>query len=196
MARKQAKGGKGKKTADNTLRIIGGEWRSRKLQFPTADGLRPTSGMIRETLFNWLQHKVIGASILDMFSGSGALGFEALSRGAASVTMVEKDRKVAEQLKANAQLLQTAKAQVINSDALSWAARCGDSFDIIFLDPPFAADIAPDCLEVCKSGLVKCEGLVYLEISRSQKLEIPQEFEILKSKTSGSVIYQLLQRKK
>ncbi len=195
MARKSAKGGSRNKTANNTLRIIGGEWRSRKLEFPTADGLRPTSGMIRETLFNWLQHKVIGANILDMFSGSGALGFEALSRGAASVTMVEKDRKAAEQLKTNSQLLQTAKAWVINSDALSWAARCGDSFDIAFLDPPFAADIAPDCLEVCKSGLVKSEGLVYLEISRSQKLQVPEEFEILKSKTSGSVMYQLLQRK-
>ncbi len=195
MARKSAKGGSSNKTANNTLRIIGGEWRSRKLEFPTADGLRPTSGMIRETLFNWLQHKVIGANILDMFSGSGALGFEALSRGAASVTMVEKDRKAAEQLKANAQLLQTTKAWVINSDALSWAARCGDSFDIVFLDPPFAADIAPGCLEVCKSGLVKSEGLVYLEISRLQKLQVPEEFEILKSKTSGNVMYQLLQRK-
>ncbi len=195
MARKPAKSGNSKNTANNTLRIIGGEWRSRKLEFPTADGLRPTSGMIRETLFNWLQHKVIGANILDMFSGSGALGFEALSRGAASVTMVEKDRKAAEQLKTNAQLLQTTKSWVINSDALSWAARCGDSFDIVFLDPPFAADIAPDCLEVCKSGLVKSEGLVYLEISRSQKLQVPEEFEILKSKTSGSVMYQLLQRK-
>ncbi len=195
MARKPAKSGNSKNTANNTLRIIGGEWRSRKLEFPTADGLRPTSGMIRETLFNWLQHKVIGANILDMFSGSGALGFEALSRGAASVTMVEKDRKAAEQLKTNAQLLQTTKSWVINSDVLSWAARCGDSFDIVFLDPPFAADIAPDCLEVCKSGLVKSEGLVYLEISRSQKLQVPEEFEILKSKTSGSVMYQLLQRK-
>ena len=101
MARKPAKS---KKTADNSLRIVGGEWRSRKLMFPDANGLRPTSGKIRETLFNWLGHNVIGADVLDMFSGSGALGLEALSRGAASAVMIEKNRAAAEQLKQNCQI--------------------------------------------------------------------------------------------
>ena len=183
-------------TADNTLRIIGGEWRSRKLQFPDANGLRPTSGKIRETLFNWLGHKVLGANVLDMFAGSGALGFEALSRGAASVALVEKDRKVAEQLKQNCQILQTTNAQVINADTIAWSLDAKQSFDLVFVDPPFAADLAQRCLEVCQSSLVGLDGLVYLEIAKDQQVDIPEEFEVIKDKSSGNVRYQLLVRVK
>lgn len=183
-------------TADNTLRIIGGEWRSRKLQFPDANGLRPTSGKIRETLFNWLGHKVLGANVLDMFAGSGALGFEALSRGAASVALVEKDRKVAEQLKQNCQILQTTNAQVINADTIAWSLDAKQSFDLVFVDPPFAADLAQRCLEICQSSLVNLDGLVYLEIAKDQQVDIPEEFEVLKDKSSSNVRYQLLVRVK
>ncbi len=186
--------GKQKTTADNTLRIIGGEWRSRKLQFPDANGLRPTSGKIRETLFNWLGHQVIGSSVLDMFAGSGALGLEALSRGATQVIMLEKDRKVAEQLKQNCAILKVDNAAVINSDAMAWASGVSCVFDIVFLDPPFAAEMALRCLDLCKSGIVKCDGFVYLETAKDQQVEIPEEFEVLKDKSSGNVKYQLLRR--
>ncbi len=198
MARKSQKPKTQKKgqksTADNSLRIIGGEWRSRKLQFPDANGLRPTSGKIRETLFNWLGHKVLGISVLDMFAGSGALGFEVLSRGAAAVVMVEKDRKAAEQLKQNCKLLQAAQAQVINADALAWCSNISESFDLVFVDPPFGAELGRKCLEICKSGLVNLDGLVYLETAKSQQVDVPEEFEVLKDKSSGNVRYQLLQR--
>ncbi|THB72094.1 MAG: 16S rRNA (guanine(966)-N(2))-methyltransferase RsmD [Gammaproteobacteria bacterium] len=183
-------------TADNTLRIIGGEWRSRKLQFPDVKGLRPTSGKIRETLFNWLGHQIIGANILDMFAGSGALGFEAISRGAASVVMVEKDRRAAHQLKENCQILQSSKAQVVNADSIAWSAKNIELFDLVFLDPPFAEEMLKECLELCKKGLVKLQGLVYLEAAKDYQVEIPVEFKVVKEKSSGNVRYQLLQRVK
>ncbi len=193
MARKPAKS---KKTADNSLRIVGGEWRSRILKFPDAGGLRPTSGKIRETLFNWLGHNVIGADVLDMFSGSGALGLEALSRGAASAVMIEKNRAAAEQLKQNCQILQTSKAQVIIANAIDWVAENTSSFDLVFLDPPFAEGLLSECIELCIKGLVKLEGLVYLEAAREQQVDTPEEFEVIKSKSSGNVTYQLWQRVK
>ena len=193
MARKPAKS---KKTADNSLRIVGGEWRSRILKFPDAGGLRPTSGKIRETLFNWLGHNVIGADVLDMFSGSGALGLEALSRGAASAVMIEKNRAAAEQLKQNCQILQTSKAQVIIANAIDWVTENTPSFDLVFLDPPFAEGLLSECMELCIKGLVKLEGLVYLEAAREQQVDTPEEFEVIKSKSSGNVTYQLWQRVK
>lgn len=125
-------------TAMGEVRIIGGDWRGRKLPVLMAEGLRPTSDRVRETLFNWLQFDVAGAHCLDLFAGSGALGFEALSRGAKSVTFLELSMPVAQQLKTNLKTLNCTTAQVVQGDSLQWLDQPVEQpFDIVFLDPPF-----------------------------------------------------------
>ena len=125
----------------NTVRIIGGEWRRRVLRFPDAQGLRPTPDRVRETLFNWLGQDLDGLSCLDLFAGSGALGFEAASRGAAKVVMVEHAPKVAAALEENARLLDAGgRLQIVRADAVKFASSLtatGVRFDVLFLDPPY-----------------------------------------------------------
>lgn len=120
------------------VRIIGGRWRSRKIGFPDIPGLRPTGDRIRETLFNWLTPVLSGAHCLDLFAGSGAMGFEALSRGAAICVFVEKHAQAVRCLRESVHMLQAGGAQVIQMDALAWLAMRDEAhFDIIFMDPPF-----------------------------------------------------------
>ncbi|PNS07656.1 16S rRNA (guanine(966)-N(2))-methyltransferase RsmD [Solilutibacter silvestris] len=125
------------------VRIIGGRWRGTKLPVPDVPGLRPSSDRVRETLFNWLQPALPGARVLDLFAGTGALGLEALSRGAAAVTLVERDRAACAGLRASIDRLGAgAAAKVVTADALAWlAGATGDPFDIVFVDPPFADDL-------------------------------------------------------
>jgi 16S rRNA (guanine966-N2)-methyltransferase len=134
----------------NRVRIIGGEWRSRRIGFPDHEGLRPSADRVRETLFNWLGQELGGARCLDLFAGSGALGFEALSRGAACVVMVEKSRSVYEALRRNADLLGTKNLQLRCADALEFAtAAAADAamrFDVVFLDPPFRSALLAQAL--------------------------------------------------
>lgn len=147
----------------NTIRIIGGEWRSRKLPFEDAPNLRPTPDRVRETLFNWLQGNIHGARCLDLFAGSGALGFEALSRGAKEVVFVEKMAHVATQIEANLTLL-NADSSVINSDATSYLTNTEHVFDVIFLDPPFRQDLLPITLKIIlDKKRLSHNGLIYLE---------------------------------
>ncbi|HIO93029.1 MAG TPA: 16S rRNA (guanine(966)-N(2))-methyltransferase RsmD [Leucothrix mucor] len=151
------------KASSNTLRIIGGNWRSRKLNFISVEGLRPTPDRVRETLFNWLQADIANARCLDLFAGSGALGLEAFSRGASSVVFVEKHRAVAKQLGQNLVLL-NAECNVENTDAESYLSKAGEFFDIIFLDPPFRKNYLPKILDgIIKQSLLKPSGLIYLE---------------------------------
>ena len=126
----------------NRVRIIGGEWRSRLVRFPPSAELRPTPDRVRETLFNWLGQRLDGLDALDLFAGSGALGFEALSRGAARVVMVERDRRVADGLREAARELDARGADVVVGDALAFLARDTGSYDVVFVDPPYASDIA------------------------------------------------------
>ena len=150
-------------TGNNTLRIIGGRWRSRKLSFLNAPNLRPTPDRVRETLFNWLQGSISNARCLDLFAGSGALGLEALSRGAAEVIFIEKNRTTIVQLKQNLALLK-ASSPIINNDAKNYLREEIQPFDIIFLDPPFRKNFLPDCLDVIiERRLLNEGGLVYLE---------------------------------
>lgn len=121
-----------------SVRIIGGDWRGRKLPVLQSEGLRPTSDRVRETLFNWLQFEVGGANCLDVFSGSGSLGLEALSRGAKSVTFLELSLPVVKQLQKNLQTLKASRSQVVQGDSLLWLSQNkNEPFDIVFLDPPF-----------------------------------------------------------
>ena len=188
--RRNAGGGPG-----NQLRIIAGKWRGRRLPFPDADGLRPTGDRIRETLFNWLAPCLPGARCLDAFAGSGALGLEALSRGAASVTFLEKDTRACQFLEDNCRTLGAAGARVERADATTWLAREPEApADILFLDPPFAADLQDHCLQLIREyGHVRPGSLVYVESPAHQPLTLPPHWLCMREKVTGNVCYRLLE---
>lgn len=177
------------------LRIVAGKWRRRLLPVADIAGLRPTAERVRETLFNWLAPHIDGAHCLDLCAGSGALGFEALSRGAADVTLVEKARAAAAMLRQSADLLEASDATIINDDALQWlAARAVRRFDIVFIDPPYADGIVPDlCRLLEQHGWLAANALIYLEHDRQQpEPALPDTWRILQDKTAGNVRYLLL----
>ena len=184
--------------SSNTLRIIGGKHRGRKLSFPDAAGLRPTADRVRETLFNWLQNDVTGAHCLDLFAGSGAIGFEAASRGAGSVIFVEADHSVAKSIKTNAELLDMQSViSVIKSKASSWLAQYkGHRFNIVFLDPPFAQQLLSQTIELMAAkDLIAENGYIYIERELNQQLpQLPENWRVIRDKTAGQVAYSLIQR--
>jgi len=185
-----------KKPRPGRLRIVAGKWRSRLLDIADVPGLRPTSERIRETLFNWLAPNIAGARCLDLFAGTGALGLEALSRGAGAVVFVEKSAVAANVLRANAQVLNALTADVRQANALVFLeAKPGKKFDIVFLDPPFAADMLSDlCRLLDEASMLVSGALVYLEEDRSRpETDLPSGWRILKSKTAGNVRYSLAQ---
>ena len=163
--------------ASNEVRIISGLWKGRKLRFNTTADLRPSLGRVRETLFNWLVADLPGAHCLDLFAGSGALGFEALSRGAASVTFVEKNRQAAASLRDNARLLQAQQASVRATSAQQFLrAKPARPWDIIFFDPPFAdADVAPLLERLLQAAYLQPDGIIYIERSRREPLPFPEQ---------------------
>jgi len=186
----------------NSVRIIGGSWRGRRVSFPDLPGLRPTPDRVRETLYNWLQHSIVGTRCLDLFAGSGALGLEALSRGAAGVVFVEQAQAAARGLVAElARLGGTPKARVVEMGAsrfLRTAAASagllpGGPFDIVFVDPPFGQEALADYIPLLDlGGWVKSGGLVYLESEKSAGAPVlPAHWELLKSKSAGEVGYHL-----
>ncbi len=179
----------------NRVRIIGGEWRSRVLQFPDAPGLRPTPDRVRETLFNWLQFSVVGTRCLDLFAGSGALGFEALSRGAAAVTALETDTAAAAALRQNATLLGTDKLQVIQQDAVRWLSQpAPHQFDLVLVDPPFAANLHQRCFELLhEHGWLAKNARVYLEAGQAlASMPMPTGWQLERHKQAGDVHYGLV----
>ncbi len=180
----------------NKLKIIGGEWRSRVISFDDLPDLRPTPQRVRETLFNWLQPYILGSHCLDLFSGSGALGFEAASRGANQVTQVENHPKAVAKLKANAEMLHTTRLTVVQMDVLNYLTGAAHPHDIIFLDPPFASNCAETvCRLLEEHDWLKPEGLCYIETPATRQLaELPNNWNILKHKTAGDVGYFLCQR--
>jgi len=153
--------------SSGVVRIIGGAHRGRKLHFYAVDGLRPTLDRVRETLFNWLQGELSHRHCLDLFAGSGALGFEALSRGARSVTLVEAHAKVANNLKKNVQLLGADNARVVNCTAEQFLKNNDDRFDLVFLDPPFAHKLLTATLTLLTPQLSE-NALLYIEQPRHQ----------------------------
>lgn len=191
---KSSQSGLGKRGM-NTVRIIGGFHRTRKIHFPDATGLRPTADRIRETLFNWLREDIHGARCLDLFAGSGALGIESLSRGAREVEFVEMNPRVNKALTESLATLDIANAIVHLEDALSWIDRHrpAEPFDIVFLDPPFADGLLPRvCQQIADSGLLKPNAKIYLEFDASQpEIIAPGNWRSLKSKRAGNVRFQL-----
>jgi 16S rRNA (guanine966-N2)-methyltransferase len=180
----------------NSVRIIGGDLRSRKIEFPTITGLRPTSDRVRETLFNWIQMDLAGHSCLDLFSGSGALGIESLSRGASSVTFVEENQIAAKSIQENLNRLHLSEGQVVCSDALKWIDNQKSSitkYDVVFLDPPFSSNImASTCQHLVSNGLLNKACKIYAETSIDpNKIIFPQGWRRLKEKKAGQVFFSL-----
>ena len=180
-----------RRTRPNTVRIIGGLWRSRILEFPDVADLRPTPDRVRETLFNWLGQDLTGMACLDLFAGSGALGFEALSRGAASVVMIEKNPAVLRALRGNAHKLGATGLTVVRGDALEFARGARLRFDVVFVDPPYRLGLQAAALALVRGLLVE-RGRVYAESETA--LETPQGWIILKSARAGKVHFHLLGR--
>jgi 16S rRNA (guanine966-N2)-methyltransferase len=177
------------------LRIVAGNWRSRLLDIADVEGLRPTSERIRETLFNWLAPRIHGARCLDLFAGTGALGLEALSRGARSAVFVERSPVAARQLQKNIDLLNAENARVLqmkSSDFLR--GHSAERFDIVLLDPPFAEDLLSETCRLLEEGAMLADGaVVYLELGREQDPPtMPGDWQVLKDKTAGNVRYMLI----
>lgn len=182
----------------NQLRIIAGQWRGRKLRFPDGKGLRPTPDRVRETVFNWLAPYLRGASCLDLFTGSGALGLEALSRGAASVTMLDTNPAVINQLRENLQLLQCTSANVVQADGVKWLQQTeATPFDIVFLDPPYAEKLLPACIRLLEeNGWLNSDAWIYLELASSEELPaLPANWQWHRNKQAGQVGYHLAYRR-
>ena len=189
-------GAANKKPRPGRLRIVAGKWRSRLLDIADAPGLRPTSERVRETVFNWLAPLIQGARCLDLFAGSGALGFEALSRGAASVVFVDNSGSAIKAIEKSARALEAAGADIHRGDAADYVRNARPaSFDIIFLDPPFADDRLDDlCGLIEERGILAPGGRVYLEQDRGQaETPLPDRWRVLKDKTAGNVRYMLVE---
>lgn len=169
------------------MRIIGGNWRGRWIEVPLASGLRPTPDRQRETLFNWLAPFIVGARCLDLFAGSGALGFEALSRGASEVVMVDRDRRVSRMLEHTRTRLQAETAVIVCADAKSWLRDTPGCFDLVFLDPPFDADIlASTCVTLAEPGRLSQPAHVYLELeSGSPAPPLPPGWQVIRQAKAG-----------
>jgi 16S rRNA (guanine966-N2)-methyltransferase len=183
----------------NTFQIIGGEYRGRKFGFPDADGLRPTPSKVRETLFNWIQFESFDKTFLDLFAGSGALSFEALSRGAKQVTSIERNLSAFQSLEKNRKLLKSTKISFFNQDAFIFLKQKNTkTFDFVLLDPPFNKNLVLKALKALKDGdFVTTKSKIYIEsefeiTQRYLKEEISEKIEIIKQKQSGAVNYCLI----
>ena len=177
----------------NTVRINAGEWRSRIIKFPDAIGLRPTPERVRQTVFNWLGQDLSGLSCLDLFAGTGVMGFEALSRGALTATLVEKSTSAYKALIENKQLLKAEQASLRHQDALQLLSQNSQKFNLIFLDPPYHMQWLDKVLPQLLSHLLE-DGLVYAEseFALDPSSEMMQGWQTIKQSKAGNVFYHLL----
>lgn len=181
----------------NTVRLIGGRWRGRKIRFPDGEGLRPTPARVRETLFNWLMQDVRDARVLDLFAGSGALAFEALSRGAGSAVMVDASSVVCAQLTRELAALSGAQAVVVRQDAAAWIAKpAATPFDIVFLDPPFHRQMLPGIVAALeKNAFLRDGSFVYIESETAPDFAwLPANWQLHRQQEAGQVCYSLFIR--
>jgi 16S rRNA (guanine966-N2)-methyltransferase len=182
----------------NFVRIVGGKWRGRHVPVADTDGLRPTPDRVRETLFNWLSPHIVGAHCLDLFAGSGALGFEALSRGAAHVHFVEQDRRMRVALAQMLTTLECRDASIAQHDAFTLLDKAGhdpaNAFDLVFIDPPFSqAWQAPVLAALAKSALLQAHAHLYVESNSTWDAQaLPDGMELLRAKSAGLVRYHLI----
>ena len=180
----------------NSLRIIGGKWRGRQLHFPTAQGLRPSADRVRETVFNWLTPWLPEAHCLDLFSGSGAFGFEAISRGGESALLIDSASLACRSLHAHREMLNAqGQITVVHGDALDWLRNTRNGpFDIVFLDPPFQDNLLPRTLALLeRSPVVQAGTVIYLECALQQTIQLPAHWQTLRHKQAGQVSYALIE---
>ncbi|MCK5003293.1 MAG: 16S rRNA (guanine(966)-N(2))-methyltransferase RsmD [Gammaproteobacteria bacterium] len=184
------------KSERGQLRIIAGSWRGRKLGFPEREGLRPTTDRVRETVFNWLQMDLPGSRCLDLFAGSGALGFEAASRGAAKVVMVDNTSETVTVLRSNIELLSASRIEAVCADAITFLKNCDQQFDVVFIDPPYRMDVIAQCCELLESKqCLSDRAKIYIECDASKDLTgLPDNWQCLKRKTAGQAGYHLFTR--
>jgi len=185
----------GKKAPPSQVRIIGGTWRGQKLNFAPVEGLRPTGDRIKETLFNWLTPIIHEAHCLDLFAGSGALSFEALSRGASSATLIEQNPEAINLLQQNQTRLKAEHAHIVKANALEWLSttKAFQPFDIIFLDPPFAESLLQSCCNLLdQKSFLAANAYIYMESDSHQPPPVtPASWSAIKEKTTGQVTYRL-----
>lgn len=187
-----------RKNNNSQLRIIAGKWRGRKLEFTAIDGLRPTLDRIRETVFNWLQPHIAGSHCLDLFAGSGAMGFEACSRGAGHVDLVELNRQVCAQLNQHKNQLDAAVINIVQADARQFLSKSPQRrYDIVFIDPPFSQQLWSEVADLLENnGWLQPHALIYLEFARHQALPaMPTTWQMLKDKQAGDVRYCLFEQR-
>ncbi|OQW93091.1 MAG: 16S rRNA (guanine(966)-N(2))-methyltransferase RsmD [Beggiatoa sp. IS2] len=178
------------------IRIIGGQWRRRKLPVPNVTGLRPTPDRVRETVFNWLTNDLPNSRCLDLFAGTGALGIEAASRGAKSVLLVEKKFPVYQQLIQQCTQLAAEQIEVICMDALQFLKGTAPPFDIVFLDPPFGQNLLqPCCILLEQKQWLNTPAFIYLEAERTLKQPVlPATWQIIRQQQAGQVVFSLALR--
>ena len=175
------------------VRIISGKWRRRLLRVPDVEGLRPTPDRVRETLFNWLSGSIEGARCLDLYAGSGALGFEAASRGASKVLLVEKHERAVACMRKRASELGAEQVEIVQADVRRWLQGVATPFDIVFLDPPFGStDLGELCVGLERNAWLAPGALVYLETGATRESpQLPDGWRFLRQQKAGQVMYHL-----
>ena len=177
------------------VRIISGKWRNRVLKVENLEGLRPTSERIRETLFNWLRADISGVNCLDLFAGTGSLGFEALSRGADNCIFIDKTEAAIKQLKKAKVLFNAKNCHIVKTNASDFLfLNKKNSYDLVFLDPPFADNMIDETInQIAKYGLVTPNGYIYIEINKNQKIpDLPKNWIIVRKKNIANVCFALI----
>jgi 16S rRNA (guanine966-N2)-methyltransferase len=196
MVRSRSKNSSQNRGPDGSIRIISGLWRGRKLPVRDSEGLRPTTDRIKETLFNWIAQDIAKANCLDLFAGSGGLGFEAASRQAAKVVMLELNHQAHAQLVNNISTLGAESVEAIKTDALAYLKQAGTPFDVVFIDPPFRKGLLEDTLQLLEENNWLAEGaMIYIETEKELTLEgIPENWSLYREKSAGQVNYRLFER--
>lgn len=183
-----------KKMATGNIRIIAGKHRGRKLPVLLADGLRPTTDRVKETVFNWLMPYIHDANCLDCFAGAGSLGFEAFSRGASQVTLIELNNNAAKQLQANKKLLNAENVIVTNTNSLDFLkSSAKQEYNLVFVDPPFRKGLVTETAHLLNNGWLANQALIYVEMEVQSSQNLPNNWQLLKEKVAGQVAYRLFQ---
>lgn len=190
----QGKKQQSKKATSGSIRIIAGKHRGRKLPVMMVEGLRPTTDRVKETVFNWLMPYMHGANCLDCFAGAGSLGFEALSRGAVQVSLIELNKAAAKQLQANKELLKADNIIINNTNTVDFLkTKVDQPFDLVFIDPPFRQNLVSQTCELLNNGWLTEQALIYVEMEVEGNHQLPTNWQLLKEKIAGQVAYRLYQ---
>ncbi|MBY8121379.1 16S rRNA (guanine(966)-N(2))-methyltransferase RsmD [Vibrio fluvialis] len=197
MLRRRQQNPSQKRAPSGQVRIISGLWRGRKLPVHDAEGLRPTTDRVKETLFNWLAQDIPHARCLDLFAGSGGLGFESASRQADKVTMLEMNPQAFAQLKTNIAALKASNIEAVNTDTLAYLKQPGQAYDVVFIDPPFRQGLLQETVQLLEqNGWLAANAMIYIESEKELSLtELPESWQLYREKLAGQVCYRLFERK-